>query len=117
MSKQRVLVIEDEVIISLMLQEMLRELGYDVVAAAYHADEALTLIKSASTRFDAATVDIDLDGEPCAGVVAALNQQGIPFIVTTGIVDKYLPEHVRGRPVLGKPFTAEDLMRALEALS
>jgi hypothetical protein len=56
-------------------------------------------------------------GEPCIGIVAALNQQGIPFIVTTGVVDKYLPEHVRRHPVLGKPFTAEDLMKALAAFS
>jgi CheY-like chemotaxis protein len=117
MSAQRVLVIEDEVLISLMMQGMLRELGYDVAGAAYHADEALALIESESTRLDAATVDIDLDGEPCAGVVAALNQRGIPFIVVTGFVDQYLPEYVRGRPVLSKPFTADDLRSALAPLS
>ena len=117
MSTQRVLVIEDEVLISLMLQGMLKELGHEIAGAAFHADAALTLIESSSTRFDAATVDIVLDGEPCAGVVAALNQRGIPFIVVTGFLDRYLPECVRGRPVLSKPFTVDDLQKSLKVLS
>jgi DNA-binding NtrC family response regulator len=117
MSAQRVLVIDDEVPISLMMQGMLRELGYEVAGPRATRMKALALIESASTRFDAATVDIDLDGEPCAGVIAALNQRGIPFIVVTGFVDQDLPEYVRGRPVRGKPFTADDLRNALATLS
>ena len=114
MSAHRVLVIEDEVLISLMVQGMLRELGYEVTGAAYHANEALALIESA--RFDAATVNIDLDGKPCADVVAALSQRGIPFIVVSGFFDQDLPEYVRGRPALNKPFTVDDLRSALITL-
>ena len=95
---------------------MLRELGYDVTGAAYHAHEALALIESASARFDAATVNIDLDGKACADVVAALSQRGIPLIVVSGFVDQDLPAYVRGRPALGKPFTADALRSGLLAL-
>jgi CheY-like chemotaxis protein len=113
----RILVIEDEVLISLLMQGMLRELGHEVAGVAHHEDEALALIESSRTRFDAATVDISLDGEPCSGAVAALHRRGIPFIVVTGFLDQDLPEYVRGCPVPGKPFTADELGKVLDILS
>jgi CheY-like chemotaxis protein len=114
-SSPRLLVIEDEVLISLMMQTMLEELGYQVAGVAYAAAEAVAIIESAES-LSAATVDIDLNGETCEPVVAALNQRVVPFIVVTGYAGQALPNCVKGRPVLGKPFIAEDLQRALAAL-
>jgi CheY-like chemotaxis protein len=113
---RRILVIEDEVMIALMLEAMLTECGCGVAGRAFHLQEALRLIDGASARFDAATVDIELDGEPCAAVVAALDQRDIPFIVVTGFADRYLPKCLQGRPLLGKPFTSDDFQKALDAL-
>jgi CheY-like chemotaxis protein len=114
-SSPRLLVIEDEVPISLMMQSMLEELGYQVAGVAYTAAEALAIIESAES-LSAATVDVDLNGETCEPVVAALNQRGVPFIVVTAYAGQALPDCVKGRSVLGKPFTAKDLQGAFAAL-
>jgi CheY-like chemotaxis protein len=113
----RVLIVEDEALIALMLAEMLKELGCHVVGTAATRSDALQLVEAAHRDMDAATLDLNLGGESGRDVAALLGEHGIPFLVTTGYDD---PIHLAGfeqHPLLQKPFVLEDLKQALHSLA
>jgi CheY-like chemotaxis protein len=112
MAAKRVLVVEDELMIRMLLEDMLDELGYTVAAEAAHLDEALEATRSAD--FDLAILDVNLDGQPISPVVDALVARGTPFVFATGYGERGLPEPYRDRPALKKPFQIEGLKRMLE---
>jgi DNA-binding response OmpR family regulator len=116
---RRVLVVEDEALIAMMLEDVLREAGAEVLTAAT-LGEALRLVEAAAAGhgggLGAAVLDIDLAGERVLPVADALARLGVPFLFATG----YDAGCGRGRhaavPVLHKPFDPHDLIAALEAL-
>ena len=110
---KRVLVVEDELMIRMLLEDMLGELGYTVAAEAARLDEALEATKTAD--FDLAILDVNLDGQPISPVVDALVARGTPFVFATGYGERGLPEPYRGRPTLKKPFQIEGLKQMLES--
>ena len=79
---KRVLVVEDEPMIRMLLEDMLGELGYTVAAEAAHLEEALEATKNAD--FDVAILDANLNGEPALPVADALVARGTPFVFATG---------------------------------
>jgi CheY-like chemotaxis protein len=109
---KRVLVVEDELMIRMLLEDMLGELGYTVAAEAAHLDEALEATRSAD--FDLAILDVNLDGQPISAVVDALVARGTPFVFATGYGERGLPEPYRGRPTLKKPFQIDGLKLMLQ---
>jgi CheY-like chemotaxis protein len=111
-SPKRVLVVEDELMIRMLLEDMLGELGYTVAAEAARIDEALEATKTA--EFDLAILDVNLDGQPISPVVDALVARGTPFVFATGYGERGLPEPYRDRPTLKKPFQMEGLKQMLE---
>jgi CheY-like chemotaxis protein len=108
----RVLVVEDELMIRMLLEDMLGELGYTVTAQAARVDEALVAVKNAA--FDVAILDVNLNGQTIAPVAEALDARGMPFVFATGYGDVALPEAYRNRPTLKKPFHADGLSQSLE---
>ncbi|MGA7487738.1 MAG: response regulator [Xanthobacteraceae bacterium] len=110
---KRILVVEDELMIRMLLEDMLNELGYTVAAEAAHIDEALEATKSAD--FDLAILDVNLDGQPVSPVADALVARGTPFVFATGYGERGLPELYRDRPTLKKPFQLEGLKHMLES--
>jgi CheY-like chemotaxis protein len=112
MPAKRVLVVEEELMIRMLLEDMLSELGYTVAAEAARIDEALEAAKSAD--FDLAILDVNLDGQPISPVVDALVARGTPFVFATGYGERGLPERYRDRPTLKKPFQMEGLQRMLQ---
>src|SRR5882672_10430883 len=86
----RVLVVEDELMIRMLLEDMLGELGYTVAAAAANMNEALEAAKNAD--FDLAILDVNLNGEPVSPVADALVARGVPFVFATGYGEHGLPE-------------------------
>ena len=108
---KRVLVVEDESMIRLLLEDMLDELGYHVAAEAVRVDEALAAVRD--TVFDLAILDVNLNGETIAPVADLLAARGIPFVFSTGYGEHGLPPAHRGRPTLKKPFQIDGLGRAL----
>ncbi len=110
---RRILVVEDEFLIRMLLEDMLDELGYGVAAAAGRVDEAADMAKSG--EYDLAILDVNLDGEDVYPVAEILNQRGVPFLFVTGYGGRGLPEPYRSRPTLQKPFQIEDLSRTLGA--
>jgi CheY-like chemotaxis protein len=110
---RRILVVEDELMIAMLVEDMLLELGCSVVGPVHALAEALDLARSES-GLDAALLDVNLAGQPVFPVADALREKGVPAIFSTGYGDAGLRDVDRGAPVLQKPFRAGDLARALE---
>ncbi len=110
----RVLVVEDEYLIRMLLEDMLDELGYGVAAAVGSLAEAQE--HASGGDFSAAILDVNVDGQEIFPVADILAQRGLPFVFVTGYGENSLPERFRGRPALQKPFQAERLKAALDKL-
>jgi CheY-like chemotaxis protein len=107
----RILVVEDELMIRMLLEDMLGELGHTIAVAAARIDEALEAAKTAD--FDLAILDVNLNGEPISPVADALVARGVPFVFATGYGEHGLPAPYRDRPTLKKPFQLEGLEQML----
>lgn len=110
----RVLVIEDESLIAMLLEDLLVEMGYTVEGMAATVSDGLALLEQHPVEL--AVVDVNLGGEPSFPVADALQQRGIPFLFTTGYGQLGLPAPYSALPVLQKPFRKKDLEAALQAL-
>lgn len=109
---KRILVVEDELMIRMLLEDMLGELGYTVAAEAARIEEALEAAKNAD--FDIAILDVNLNGQPISPVADALVARGMPFVFATGYGERGLPEGYRDRPTLKKPFQMDGLKQMLQ---
>jgi CheY-like chemotaxis protein len=109
---KRILVVEDELMIRMLLEDMLGELGYTVAAEAARIEEALEAAKNA--EFDIAILDVNLNGQPISPVADALVARGMPFVFATGYGERGLPEPYRDRPTLKKPFQMDGLKQMLQ---
>jgi CheY-like chemotaxis protein len=113
-SKRRILVVEDEMLIGMLLEDMLTDMGHEVAAVVPRLKDALAAVERES--FDLAVLDVHLHGESAFPVADALIAKGVPFIFATGYGERGLPENYRGRPVLQKPFARDDLDRLLRTI-
>ena len=109
----KVLVVEDEALVSMLLEDMLTDHGCEVVGAASRLSQALDLVADETLDFDAAILDVNLGGDPIFPVAEALAKRGAPFVFATGYGASGLPDHWRHRPTLQKPFTHQDVGKAL----
>jgi CheY-like chemotaxis protein len=111
---RRVLVVEDEVLVGMLLEEMLQELGYELAALATHLEQALSLARS--EPFDFALLDINLNGKQSFPVADAIRARGLPFLFATGYGTRILEAPYKDAPILQKPFSLEELRHALERI-
>jgi len=109
--KLRVLVVEDEAVIAMLIEDMLMDLGHEVRAVASSMREALAQARDGS--FDLALVDANLDGQLSYPVADILHGRGIPFIYATGYGGRGLDSRFAQAPILVKPFTCADLERVI----
>ena len=110
----RVLLVEDEMMVAMLLEDMLADLGHAVVGPISRVDRAVEAARR--EPLDAAILDVNLDGQEVYPVAEALAARGIPFAFATGYGSEGLREPWRGRPVLRKPFRRGDLDRVMTAL-
>jgi CheY-like chemotaxis protein len=110
----RVLVVEDEMMVSMLIEDMLSDLGCVVVGPAARLDEAIDLVGQGG--IDCAVLDVNLGGQPIFPLADLLREKGRPFAFATGYGDAGLREVDRGSPVLQKPFREGDLARVLGEL-
>jgi CheY-like chemotaxis protein len=106
-----VLVVEDEALISFLIEDMLLSLGCASVAHAGTVKQAINVLSEQMP--DAAVLDLNLAGESGYAVAEKLEEGGIPFVFATGYGETGLPARWRERPVIQKPFTLESLGSAL----
>jgi CheY-like chemotaxis protein len=110
----RVLVVEDEMMVSMLIEDMLGDLGCAVVGPAARLDEAMELARTC--EIDCAVLDVNLGGQPIFPLADLLRELGRPFAFATGYGDAGIREEDRGTPVLQKPFREGDLARVLGEL-
>jgi CheY-like chemotaxis protein len=111
---RRVLVVEDEALVLMLLTDMVEEAGAIVVGPASSVPEALELAKQPG--IEAALLDVNLNGQPVFPVANVLRERGIPFAFLTGYGRAGLPDEYADAPVLQKPFQFEHLMEQLKVL-
>lgn len=112
---RRILIVEDSALVLMLLEDMVVDLGWEVVGPAVRLQEALQLAREAAV--DAALLDVNLNGEMSWEAAAVLQDRKIPFVFTTGYDSAtVLPERFAGRPIVSKPFSSEDIERALKAV-
>jgi CheY-like chemotaxis protein len=109
----RILIIEDEALISMMTEDMLSDFGCKSVGVATNVKEALE--QAAHIACDAVVMDVNLHGEQTFVVARLLSQKRIPYIFTTGYTADSIPEDLRHVPILQKPFQERDFAETLGA--
>ena len=111
----RILIVEDSYLVLIGLEAMCDKLGWEIVGPASRLGEALALAQSAT--FDAALLDVNLDGQMSWAVADVLRARRIPFAFTTGYdQSNILPAHLVGAPVLAKPYRIDDVERRLRSM-
>jgi DNA-binding NtrC family response regulator len=107
----RVLLVEDEVIVGMMMKEVLTEIGFHVVGPFGKVSDAIEVIDR--EPLGAAVLDVNLRGEMIYGLADELTGRGVPLVFVTG----YGPEAIDARftnvPVLQKPVDSAALRRVL----
>ena len=109
----RVLVIEDESMVAMLLEDTLAEIGCEVIGIASRFDDAVA--KTKSLAFDIAILDVNLNGRQAFSIADSLAERGIAFVVATGYSAISLPASLQRGPILQKPFQQRDLEQSLRA--
>ena len=112
---RRILIVEDEPLIAMMLEDFLDALDMPLAGTADSVASALPLI--AAVEIDAAIVDVNLrGGETCWPIADALAAADVPFVLATGGGGDTIAAAHRARPVLAKPYTMDAVEAALTSL-
>ena len=80
--KLRILIVEDEALVAMLIEDVLADLGHEVVGVAGRLDQALTLARE--REMDFAILDLNLNGLNTYAIADVLKQRGVPFIFATG---------------------------------
>jgi CheY-like chemotaxis protein len=107
----RVFVVEDEALVSMLIQDLLIDSGCDIAGSASGFDEALRKVDSID--FDVAILDINLNGKESFAIADAIATKGIPYLFSTGYGRAGLPDSYRDSIVLQKPFRQKEMLQAL----
>ena len=110
----RVLIVEDETLVAMLIEEYLLELGCNVAFSASRVAKAMKGLQTCPV--DVAVLDVNVAGESISGLVETLDGRGIPFIFASGYGARGVDARWAGSPVLQKPFTGSDLRAALLTL-
>jgi DNA-binding response OmpR family regulator len=113
LSGKHILVVEDEALAALHLEDMLQELGCEVMGPAARVKHAIEILDQGLP--DMAILDLNVAGELVYPVADTLAARGVPFLFATGLGIASLSENYRDRPVLQKPFAFSDLRDAIQA--
>jgi len=108
---RRILLVEDETMIAMMVEDFLVDLGWEVIVLAGTLDRALAMARDAD--IDAAILDVNLRGQDSFAAADILSERKIPFVFASGYGVDVIDDRFRGVPTLTKPFQRDELERAL----
>jgi len=108
----RVLIVEDESLVAMLLETMLEDMGCTVFGTAARVADALDMI-AGETRPDAALLDVNVAGQTVYPVAEALDRKGVPLVFSTGYGQGGLAEGWENRPTVQKPYTEGMIRDAL----
>jgi DNA-binding response OmpR family regulator len=115
-NRPRVLIVEDEALIAMLLEDMLAEIGCEAVGPATRLDRALAIAEAES--LDLAILDVNLGSVQSFPVADLLEKRGIPYVFATGYGSKGLDVRFAHNITLKKPFQTHQLEQAIsQALS
>ncbi len=112
MTALRVLIVEDEMTIALLLEDMVEELGHQVAGLAMRLPQAMEL--ATSRAFDLAILDVNLDGHMSYPVAEVLAGRGVPYVFATGYGATGIEPRYRDGVILKKPYGMDDIRGAIE---
>ncbi|MCC5969173.1 MAG: response regulator [Pararhodobacter sp.] len=112
----KLLVVEDEALISLDLECILQDLGHQVLGVAGNVAKALALVEQYAQEADGAVLDVNLGGHSSAPVADALHSHGIPFVVASGYEQGELERLGFKEKGVNKPYSSQELANALQKL-
>lgn len=112
---QRILIVEDEPLIALLLQSELEGAGHRVAGPAHSLSEGMEL--ASHEAIDVALLDVSLGRDLSISIADRLLARSIPFAFTTGYSDNLLlPEHLKSIPKLAKPYQVGNVLKLIEKL-
>ena len=111
LSGRRVLEVEDEALVAMLLEAILEDMGCTVVVAAT-VEDGLAMA-AGEDSLDAALLDVNVAGLQAFPVAVALKARGVPFVFSTGYGEGGLSDEWRGHPTVQKPFTESAIRKAL----
>ena len=111
----RILVVEDEALVSMMIEDVLATSGGGVVGPTPTTKEALDLLEREDVH--CAVLDVKLMDGSSFRVAEALKQRAIPFLIVTGVDDQTIPAAYLGAPVLRKVFMPHELIDAVATIA
>lgn len=109
----RIFLLEDEALVSMMVEAMVEELGCEIVATLGHIDRALAFIEAQAHQIDVALIDVNISGQRSYEVARRLSEHAIPFVFSSGYDDRSIVAEWRTWPRLEKPFQIRELEAAL----
>ncbi|WP_286773641.1 MULTISPECIES: response regulator [unclassified Sphingomonas] len=107
---KRILIVDDEPLIAMLLEDILADLRCVIVGPAFDIPEAERLARSEA--IDAAILDLNVEGRTSHSVAALLQARRIPFVLASGYDDGSLLPGAGG--TLNKPFRPHHVRAALE---
>ena len=110
--KLKIVVVEDEALVSMLIEDIVADLGHEVVGVAARIEEGAALAES--TEADFAVVDLNLNGARTFRIAEIFRRRGVPFMFVTGYGAAGLSEEWRDEVVLQKPFEVDQFAAALE---
>ena len=111
----RLLLVEDEALIAMMAEDLIEALGHEVAVTAATLGEAQAAC--IDTAFDAALLDVNLNGDSSMAVATTLKARGCPFAFTTGYGAGGIDPCHADMPVLTKPYALAELEIVLAAFA
>jgi CheY-like chemotaxis protein len=110
---KRVLIVEDEALVAMLLEGLLEEHDCDVVGPCSTLQSALDVVRTQT--FDLAVLDVNLRGMMVYPVAELLAERHIPFLLLSGYGDGAIPPGHGDWKVCAKPFRAKDLVAMMQA--
>ncbi|TWF49501.1 response regulator [Neorhizobium alkalisoli] len=111
---KRILIVEDEMLVAMLIEDAVTDMGHEVVGPAMRLETALETV--ATETFDFAILDINLAGNLSFPVADRLVELGIPFVFASGYGSAGLAERYHNAPVVQKPFAPQQLEAVLQRL-
>jgi DNA-binding response OmpR family regulator len=113
-SGARILVVEDEILVTMLIEDALLANGWEVVGPATSIAQAKKFI--VSEHFDCAVLDVNLNGQRTFELAKQLLERDTPFVFSTGYGAAGIPDELAALPVLAKPFHERQLVEAVTSL-
>jgi CheY-like chemotaxis protein len=113
LQRLKVFVVEDESLVAMQLEDMLLDLGCDVVGLAMRVGRALEML-SAAASVDVAILDVNIGGDKVYPVAEALRARGVPILFATGYGRAGVEPDWQSYQILQKPYTSQEIAEKIQ---